>query len=255
MIFTDSHCHMVMNAFAEDRRIILDDYFASGGQDLMNISTSPAELAANLELGFQYDRMYQSLGWHPHDASDYTARSEETLLTVIRERKIQAVGEIGLDYHYDNSPRPEQIRAFDRQMAIAAKHKLPVIIHTREAETDTMEILRKYRGARGVLHCYTSGPELLKAGLDLDYYVSFSGILTFPRSTDLQELIRLVPIDRLLFETDAPYLAPVPHRGKRNDPRNVVHVIHFAAQLLDMDPDQLSDQACRNFRTLFGEPA
>ena len=253
MRYTDSHCHMVMNAFADDRMEILNDYFASGGQDLMNISTSPDELGQNLELSLRYDRIYNALGWHPHDASHYNASSEAIVQNVVNRGQIQAVGEIGLDYHYDSSPRADQIRAFERQMSIAARSKLPVIIHTREAESDTIHILRKYSGARGVLHCYTSGPDLLQAGLDLDYYVSFSGILTFPRSDDLRTLLPRVPIDRLLFETDAPYLAPVPHRGKRNDPRYVVHVIQHAADLLKMNPEQLSDQACDNFRSLFGD--
>jgi len=255
MKFTDSHCHMVMTAFEADRIQILDEYFASGGQDLMNISTSPGELTSNLELALKYDNIYNTLGWHPHDAKHYDDRAEIHLKQAIDRKQIRAVGEIGLDYHYDNSPRADQIRAFERQMALADRSRLPVIIHTREAEADTMTVLRKYRHVRGVLHCYTSGPELMEAGLDLDYYVSFSGILTFPRSTDLQELVRRVPIDRLLFETDAPYLAPAPHRGKRNDPRLVVHVIRYAAGLLNMEPEALSEQACRNFRDLFGEPA
>ena len=255
MKFTDSHCHMVMTAFETDRTRILDEYFESGGQDLMNISTSPGELTSNLELALKYDNIYNTLGWHPHDAKDYDDRAEAQLKQAIERKQIQAVGEIGLDYHYDNSPRADQIRAFERQMTLADRSRLPVIIHTREAEADTMTVLRKYRHVRGVLHCYTSGPELMAAGLDLDYYVSFSGILTFPRSTDLQELVRHVPIDRLLFETDAPYLAPVPHRGKRNDPRLVVHVIRYAAGLLGMEPESLSEQACRNFRDLFGDPA
>lgn len=253
MNYTDSHCHMVMQVFDHDRLEILDDYFAGGGQDLMTISTSPDELEQNLELSIRYERIYHALGWHPHDASRYRTSSETTLQEAIDRRRIQAVGEIGLDYHYEHSPRAEQIRAFERQLTIAVKNDLPVIIHTREAEADTIQILRKFHGARGVLHCYTSGPGLLHAGLDLNYYVSFSGILTFPRSDDLRALLPQVPIDRLLFETDAPYLAPVPHRGKRNDPRHVMHVIQSAAGLLNMEPEQLAQQTCRNFRTLFGD--
>jgi len=200
----------------------------------------------------KWDNFYTSLGWHPHDAKDFGKNEEAFLLSAIEKREIQAVGEIGLDYHYNHSERAEQLRTFDRQMVIADKSGLPVIIHTREADRDTMDILRRYRKVRGILHCYTSGRELMEAGLELDYFVSFSGIITFQKSApEIRELLKAVPLDRLLFETDSPYLAPAPFRGKRNDPRKVVYVIEKAAELKGLEPEKLSAQANQNFYQLF----
>lgn len=254
MNFIDSHCHIVMSAFDEDREALLRDYFESGGIAMMSVSTSPDEFQANRELMLRDDRIYTALGWHPHDASTYNRQAEGHIREAVNTGLLRAVGEIGLDYHYLNSTRADQIRAFEQQMALAGQLKLPVIIHTREAEPDTAKILRKYRHVTGVLHCYTSGPDLLETGLELDYYVSFSGIITFPRSNQLKELVSRVPIDRILFETDAPYLAPVPFRGKRNDPAKVRSVIEYAADLIGMPAESLSEQANRNFFQLFGEP-
>ncbi len=254
MKFIDSHCHIVMPAFDEDRESLLRDYFESGGIAMMSVSTSPDEFQANRDLILRNDRIYTSLGWHPHDASQYNRDAETHIRNASATGLLRAVGEIGLDYHYMNSARADQLRAFEQQMALADQLGLPVIIHTREAEADTAKVLRKYRNVTGVLHCYTSGPDLLETGLELDYYVSFSGIITFPGSTDLKQLVPRVPIDRILFETDAPYLAPVPFRGKRNDPAKVCAVIDYAAGLLGIPAETLSEQANRNFFRLFGDP-
>lgn len=254
MRFIDSHCHIVMSSYDGDRHELLQEYFESGGIAMMSISTSPDEFQANRELILKDDRIYTALGWHPHEASTYNPDAERHIRNAADTGLLRAVGEIGLDYHYLNSTRPDQIRAFERQMTLAGELDLPVIIHTREAETDTAKILRKYRHVTGVLHCYTSGPDLLKTGLELDYYVSFSGIITFPKSTELKQLVSRVPIDRILFETDAPYLAPVPFRGKRNDPAKVRAVIEYAAGLIGMPAEALSQQANMNYFRLFGDP-
>lgn len=254
MKFIDSHCHIVMSAFHEDRDTLLQEYFESGGIAMMSVSTSPDEFQANRDLILRDERIYTALGWHPHDASMYNREAENHIRNAAETGLLRAVGEIGLDYHYLNSSRPDQIRAFEQQMGLADQLGLPVIIHTREAEPDTAKILRKYRNVTGVLHCYTSGPNLLETGLELDYYVSFSGIITFPRSTELKQLVSRVPIDRILFETDAPYLAPVPFRGKRNDPGKVRTVIEYAAGLIGMPVEALSEQANQNFFRLFGKP-
>ena len=252
MEYIDSHCHITMDRFDEDRNEILADYFESGGLALMSVATGREDHELNRELLIKWDNLYTSLGWHPHDARDFGRREEEFLLNAIEKNEIQAVGEIGLDYHYNHSERAEQLRAFDRQMAIAGKAGLPVIVHTRESDRDTMDMLKRHQKVRGILHCYTSGRELMEIGLKLDYFVSFSGLITFQKTAaDIRELLKLVPLDRLLFETDSPYLAPIPYRGKRNDPRKVVQVIKEAARLRGMPPETLSDQANHNFFQLF----
>ncbi len=252
MNYIDSHCHIVMDSFDDDRSEILTDYFASGGQAMMSVATGREDHELNLNLQLKWDKFYTSLGWHPHDAKDFRKTEETYLLNAVQKNEIQAVGEIGLDYHYNLSKRAEQLRAFDRQMAIAGKANLPVIIHTREADRDTMDILSRHRKVRGILHCYTSGRELMETGLKLDYFISFSGILTFGKAaSEIRKLLKSVPLDRLLFETDSPYLAPVPFRGKRNDPRKVVHVIEKAAEILQIPAETLSEQANRNFFQLF----
>ncbi len=254
MDYIDSHCHIVMARFDSDRDEILTDYFESGGKAILSVACNREDHEINLDLRLRWNRFYTSLGWHPHDAKDFGTDEEACLLTAIEKKEIQAIGEIGLDFHYDLSERAEQLRAFNRQMDIAAKSGLPVIIHTREADRDTMDILTRHRRkVRGVLHCYTSGRELMETGLKLDYYVSFSGIITFRKAaTEIRELLKKVPLDRLLFETDSPYLAPIPFRGKRNDPGKVRYVIEKAAEILGMDPEPLATQTCQNFFQLFG---
>ena len=253
MAFIDSHCHIVMSDFDGDRQQLLTNYFASGGAALMSVSTSREDFEMNRDLVTRYDHLYVSLGWHPHDASSFNTREIAFLQNAIDGKQIHAVGEIGLDYYYTHSDRADQLRAFEQQMTMAGKAELPVIIHTRQADEDTIRMLKRHPNVRGVLHCYTSGPELLEVGLLLDYFVSFSGIITFPKSTELRDILNRVPIDRLLFETDSPYLAPVPFRGKRNDPAKVKTVIQCAAELRGMPFDTLSEQANKNFFELFGQ--
>ncbi len=254
MDYIDSHCHITMDRFDEDRNEILADYFEKGGVSLMSVATCREDHELNLKLMLKWDKLVTSLGWHPHDAKDFGKHEEAFLLNAIQKHQIRTVGEIGLDYHYNLSGRAEQLRAFDRQMAIAGKSGLPVIIHTREADRDTIDMLKRHRKVRGILHCYTAGRKLMEAGLELDYFVSFSGIITFQKAAaEIRELLKMVPLDRLLFETDSPYLAPVPFRGKRNDPRKVAHVIEKAAELKGIDPATLSNQANHNFYQLFPE--
>jgi TatD DNase family protein len=166
---------------------------------------------------------------------------------------VRAVGEIGLDYHYDHSPRDVQQAVFRSQLSLARDLGLPVVIHTREADDDTLSLLREDgAGVSGVLHCFTGPRSLAEAALDLGLYVSFAGIVTFPRAADLREVARAVPLDRLLVETDSPFLAPVPHRGKRNEPALVAEVVKRLAELHDMPPAELARRTTANFHRLFG---
>jgi TatD DNase family protein len=198
-----------------------------------------------------------AIGVHPHQAhafGDDPARAG----AIVGEQwqstpGARAVGEIGLDYHYDFSPRDVQQAVFRAQIQVARELKRPLVIHTREADADTVDILTAEGGGEvsGVLHCFTGTPELARAGLDLGFYISLAGIITFPKATDLRATVRLVPIERLLTETDSPFLAPVPHRGKRNEPALVSHVVAALAELYGMDAAELSARTTANFNSLF----
>jgi TatD DNase family protein len=197
-----------------------------------------------------------AIGVHPHQAHEF-AQEPERAAAVVREQlrstpSARAVGEIGLDYHYDFSPRDVQRAVFRAQLGLARDERLPIVIHTREADEDTLAILREEgRDVRGVLHCFTGTPELARAGLDLGFYISLAGIITFPKAADLRDTARLVPVDRLLTETDSPFLAPVPFRGKRNEPAHVARVVAALAELLRVDEAELTRQTVANFHTLF----
>jgi TatD DNase family protein len=247
MEYIDTHCHLAMDNFQQDRIEIINKYFENGGIALMSISTNREDFFINKTLCEQYENIYTTLGWHPHDAKDFGKPEEQFLIDAIEKKLINAIGEIGLDYFYNLSLREEQIRVFEKQMNLAKKYKMPAVIHTREAEEDTINILKKYKSVKGILHCYTSNRKLLQEALKLDWYISFSGIITFPKSTELREMLKLVPIDRIMFETDSPYLAPVPFRGKRNDPLKVQQVIKTAADILEIKSDKLSSIANENF--------
>ncbi len=247
MQYIDTHCHLAMDKFEQDREDIIKQYFKEGGIALMSISTNREDFFINKNLCEQYENIYTTLGWHPHDAKEFTNSEEQFLTDAVEKKLINAIGEIGLDYFYNLSLREEQIRVFEKQMSLAKKYKIPVVIHTRDAEEDTIKILKKYKTVKGIVHCYTSGEKLLKEALKLDWYISFSGIITFPKSNDLREILKLVPIDRIMFETDSPYLAPVPFRGKRNDPLKVRNVIEKAAEILGIKAEQLSEIANNNF--------
>jgi TatD DNase family protein len=173
-------------------------------------------------------------------------------MALARANRIVAIGEIGLDFHYDHSPRDTQREVFRRQIRLAREVGLPIIIHTREADEETAEILEQEGGAAGVIHCFTGGEELARRALALGFYISFSGIATFPRSEIIQKVAREMPLERLLIETDAPFLAPIPHRGKRNEPAFVVEVARKVAGLRGMDVEELGRATIENFERLFG---
>jgi TatD DNase family protein len=192
-----------------------------------------------------------SVGIHPHKAGEFAGRLDQALASVrkgVSDEAAQAIGEIGLDYHYDFSPRDVQQAVFRSQVGLALELALPVVIHTREATDDTFGILREAGPSlRGVFHCFTGDTDMARAALDLGFYVSLAGIVTFPRAEALRDVARLVPAERLLIETDAPYLAPVPHRGKRNEPAFVAHVAERVAAIRSVTTADLGDLVARNF--------
>jgi TatD DNase family protein len=215
------------------------------------IGESEASAEVALAMAGREARVSVVVGVHPHDAKEWDARQEARLRRLARDPRVVALGEMGLDYHYDHSPREVQREVFERQLGIAAEVGLPVVIHAREADDDVAMMLRRHPGVRAVLHSFSSGPALLSAGLELGHYFSFSGMATF-RNWTLDDAVRAVPLERLLVETDSPYLAPVPMRGKRNEPAFVRFVAERLATVRGVDPEAMIAATGANALRLFG---
>ncbi len=259
----DSHCHLADEVFAADLEFVVARARAAGLERVLTILAAgdEHEEAQAARVASLWPDVRFSIGVHPHSAKEYAAAPDAAAVRVqqqvARTSAARAVGEIGLDYHYDLAPRDVQQEVFRAQLSLARELDLPVVIHTREADDDTVRILREEaartgRGPlRGVLHCFTGGPSLAQAGLDLGFYVSVSGIVTFPKAADLRETVRAVPLDRVLIETDSPFLAPVPHRGTRNEPSHVARVADALAAIHGISPDEARRQTAANFHALF----
>jgi TatD DNase family protein len=250
----DSHCHIDMPQFDADRAEVVARARAAGLTTMLVVGGVDEEgghrraLRVAEELGLP-----ASAGIHPHEARLATEETYEELRALAREGRIVALGELGLDFHYDHSPRDVQREVFRRQLRLAREVSLPVIVHTREADDETGAILEEEgAGATGgVIHCFTGGHELARRALALGFSLSFSGIVAFPRAEVIQQVARTTPEDRLLVETDAPFLAPPPHRGKRNEPAFVVDVARAVARLRDVPVEAVGRAAEANFRALF----
>ena len=250
-MLVDSHCHLADPAYDTDRDEVLARAWAAGVGRVVVIGESPASADRALALAAADARLSATAGLHPHDASTWSPGVESWLRERLRDPRVVAVGEMGLDYHYDHSPRDAQRRAFEAQLALANVAGKPVVIHAREADDDVAAVLRAHPGVPAILHSFSSGPSLLRAGLDLSHYVSFSGMVTF-RNWNLDWAILETPADRLLLETDGPYLAPVPHRGKRNEPAFVRHVAERIASLRGLPVEELIAITGRNAARVFG---
>jgi len=257
-MFVDSHAHIDGPEFDADREEVIERAHAAGISAILNVGTGDPHSGAferAIELGKSHESIYTAIGTHPHDARFYNDEAEERTKSLIQGgERVVAWGEIGLDFHYDNSPREVQVAVFKRQLRAAGDLNLPVIIHTREAETETIEILKSdYDGAdrRGVFHCFSGSEDLARRALEVGFMISFSGIVTFKKADELRNIARLVPLDRLLIETDCPYLTPVPCRGKRNEPAYVVEVARCLAGLHGLEIEQLAHVTTENFMRFF----
>ncbi|MEZ5318618.1 MAG: TatD family hydrolase [Vicinamibacterales bacterium] len=255
----DSHCHLADPAFDPDRDAVIARAREAGLVRALCILAS--DDAAEVERGAAIQAAWPALrcatAIHPHRAGEYAGRVPDAAgLTRAAAARVGAVaiGEIGLDYHYDFAPKPIQHEVFTAQVALAVELGRPVVIHTREAFDDTAAILRAAGGVRGVMHCFTGTVDEARASLDLGFYVSLAGILTFPRAGNLRDLARFLPADRLLVETDAPYLAPVPHRGKRNEPAWVGETLRVLAEARGARQDDLAERIHANFLAFTGLP-
>jgi TatD DNase family protein len=256
MSLIDSHCHLDHEHFDADREAVIERALAAGVEHMVAIGTGngPPDLEAGIRLADRYPAFYATVGVHPHDAAKATPETFKLLASLLAHPKVIALGEIGLDYHYDFSPREVQRAAFLEQMSIAREAAKPIIIHTREAWEDTLALLREHwapSGLGGIMHCFSGGAAEAQQALDLGFYLSFGGIVTFPKALDLQEAARLAPADRILIETDAPYLAPVPKRGKRNEPAYILETARKLADLRGQSVESIAALTSANFRRLF----
>jgi TatD DNase family protein len=241
----DSHCHLDYLARDSDLDPILERARENGVSPVITICTKLSEADQILAISDQFDDVFCTLGVHPHEAGSEELTEPQNLVEMAQANpKVVGIGETGLDYYYDNAPREAQRRSFRAHMIAARETGLPLIVHTRDADDDTVGLLREeqFAGAfPGIIHCFTAGAALAEAALDMGFYISFSGIVTFNKAEDLRQIAKDVPRDRILVETDAPYLAPVPKRGKRNEPAFVRHTAAFLADLLDLTPEAFAE--------------
>lgn len=259
MMFVDSHAHIGGPEYEADRDEVIRRARDAGVCGILNVGTGDphsGELERAVQLAEKYEDVYAAVGTHPHDARVFDSRAAERIKNLHKQSKrVIAWGEIGLDYHYDNSPRETQRDVFRRQLRLARYAGLPVIIHTREADEDTIEILRSEwsgSGLRGIMHCFGGSLKLAEDTLELGFLISFAGNVTFKNADQLREVAGRIPFERLLIETDCPYLSPVPFRGKRNEPARVVEVARCIASLHGREVEEIGRLTTKNFAGLFG---
>jgi TatD DNase family protein len=254
----DSHCHLNYEGLVERQDEVLENARQRGVQGFLNISTRQKEWGDVIALAERHADVWASVGVHPHEADAHPDLGAAALVEGTRHPRVVAIGECGLDYYYDKSERQAQRERFEAHIDAASQTGLPLIVHTREAEDDTAEILGRgvrEKGVTGVLHCFTGSAELARKALDLGFFISLSGIVTFKNARDLQDTARQVPLGSLLVETDSPFLAPVPHRGQVCEPAFVADTAIFVAELRGEDPEQLGEATTENFFRLFSRAA
>jgi TatD DNase family protein len=254
----DSHCHLNYEGLVERQDEVLENARERGVRGFLNVSTRQKEWGEVIGVAEHHVDVWASVGVHPHEADAHPDLGAAALIEGTKHPRVIAIGECGLDYYYDKSDRAAQRERFEAHIDAARQTGLPLIIHTRDAEDDTVEILSagvREGGVTGVLHCFTGSAELARKGLDLGFYVSLSGIVTFKNAGDLQATAKWLPADQMLVETDAPFLAPVPHRGQKCEPAFVADTAAFVAQLRTETPDQLAEATTANFFRLFSKAA
>jgi TatD DNase family protein len=254
----DSHCHLNYEGLVERQDEVLENARQRGVYGFLNISTRQKEWNDVIGVAERHADVWASVGVHPHEADAHPDLGAKALAEATSHSRVIAIGECGLDYYYDNSDRQAQRERFQAHIEAARQTELPLVVHTREAEADTTEILEtavRVGGVAGVLHCFTGSAELARKGLDLGFYVSLSGIVTFKNATALQEIAKWLPSNRMLVETDSPFLAPVPHRGQKCEPAFVADTAAFVAKLRGEAPDTLAEATTENFFRLFSRAA
>ena len=259
MNIVDSHCHIDGERFDEDRDAVIQSALDSGVVAMVNIGTGNPKgdsFEKTVELAESNECIYAAVGIHPHDAVEYDEAVEDRLIALTKSsKKVIGWGEIGLDFYYEHSTKDIQKKVFRRQINIAQELELPIIIHSRDADDETVEILTdecSYEGFRGgIMHCFGGTPEMAKALMDIGFLISFAGNVTFKNADNLRESAAVVPLDKLLVETDCPYLTPVPFRGKRNEPARVVETAKFLAEFYEIEFEKFANQTTENFNKFF----
>jgi TatD DNase family protein len=258
MIFIDSHCHIDGEAFDADRDEVVENAKKAGVMAMLVVGTGnphDGEIAKAVETAEKYENVFASVGVHPHDAKLYDDKAEETLINLVKSsKKVIAWGEIGLDFYYDHSPRDVQREVFKRQIRTARELNLPIIIHSRDADDETVEILREecdHTDFKGIMHCFGGTAEMARQLMDIGFLISFAGNVTFKKADNLRDAARVVPLENLLIETDCPFLTPIPFRGKRNEPAYVVETAKFLADFYGVEVEKLANRTTQNFLKFF----
>jgi TatD DNase family protein len=254
MVLVDSHCHLDYLAAEGEVAELVEAARRAGVATLLTISTRLSTFPQVRAIAERFDDVFCSVGVHPHDAAEEGVGDPGPLVALAGHPKVVGIGETGLDFYYDNSPRDAQAASFRAHIAAARETGLPLIVHTRDADRTTVEILREEHSKGpfpGLIHCFTAGPEVADTALELGLYISISGIVTFRKADELRAIVRRIPLERLLVETDAPYLAPVPMRGRTNQPAYVVHTAHYLAGLFGCGEAMLAEATTENFFRLF----
>jgi len=250
----DTHAHLDSRKFDDDRAAVIERAFASGVERIVNIGFNRETIPTTLELAESDDRIFAAVGWHPQDAIDMRPEDLDWIEELCRHPKVVAIGEIGLDYYWDTSPKEVQHRVFREQIRLARRVGKPIVIHNREAHADIVQLLKEEKAAEvgGIMHCFSGSWEMARECLDMNFYISFGGPVTFKNAVRPKEVLARVPMDRLLIETDCPYLTPHPHRGKRNEPSYVRFVAEAGAEIKGMEVREFIEITGQNAIKLLG---
>ena len=253
-MLVDSHCHLNFPEFENDLDQVIQNANQQGVTTLLTVNTRLDQTAHLRQIAETYDRVFFSVGVHPHDAAEFVSKDlMVSLKELTKHPKAVGIGETGLDYHYNHSSRQDQLDSFHQHLQASADLALPIIIHTREADEDTLTCLDDHPKAKGVFHCFSGSADLARAALDRGFYLSFSGIITFKSAEELRQVVQFAPMDRILVETDSPFLAPIPHRGKRNEPAYTRINAEKIAEVKGISFEEVSKSTTENFFTLFSK--
>ena len=253
MNLVDTHAHLDFPRFKKDRSQVIERAFENELKYIVNIGADLQSSRNSIKLAEQYDNIYATVGIHPHGADKADLEALKELREMAQSDKVVAIGETGLDFHYDNSPREKQKQAFRAQLRLASNMGLPVVIHAREADEDTVKILKEegIEKTGGIMHCFASDKKMARKALDLGLYLAFGGLITFSNLDNLRSIVKDVPLDRLLVETDAPYLTPDPYRGKRNEPLYVKHVAEKIAEIKNISLQEVAETTTKNAEKIY----
>ena len=248
----DTHAHLDFERFDDDREQVIDDASERGIKKIINIGADMESSRNSVQLAKEYSNIYAAVGMHPHDAEDFNQSCFAEFKELAQTKKVVAIGEIGLDYHYDNSPRQRQQEVFKEQLKLAKELALPVVIHSRDAKEDSLRILKEHAAdLTGVMHCYGYDLPTAEEAFELDFYLSFGGLITFNSTSSMRKLVKKLPLERIILETDAPYLTPEPHRGERNESKYVKEVAEKMAEIKDISFSKVAEITTKNAEDLF----